>query len=114
VNGGRTDPEERIVQNEVSLRRVNEAIEAGRRTRDGPVPFVCECGMLGCNELVELTIDEYERVRTDGTRFIVHPGHRTPVDTPVEAGDGFDVVQKDEPGADLAERTDPRSDGRGR
>ena len=103
---------ERIVRNEVSLRRVNEAIEAGRRTRDGRVPFVFECGMLGCNEVIELTLEAYEDVRRDGARFVVQPGHRSEVDVLIETRDGFDVVEKREDApAEYARKTDPRSEG---
>jgi hypothetical protein len=110
--GAPSDTAQRIVRNEVSLRRVNEAIEAGRRTREGAVPFVCECGRLGCNEIVELSLDEYEEVRRDGARFIVLPGHATEVDVTVTPGDRYDVVRKREPGpAAAARRADPRSAG---
>jgi hypothetical protein len=103
---------ERIVRNEISLRRVNEAIEAGRRTRDGLVPFLCECGLLGCNEVIELTLDAYEDVRRDGARFVVLPGHRSEVDVLVENGGGYDVVAKREGApAAYARQADPRSPG---
>jgi hypothetical protein len=103
--------EDRIVANEVSLRNVNEAIEAGRRTRDGLAPFVCECGALGCNEVIELTIDDYERVRAHGTRFVVAPGHASRIDAVIAVADGYDVVEKrsSRPAAD-AERADPRQE----
>ena len=104
---------ERIVRNEVSLRGVNEAIEGGRRTRRGLVPFVCECGLLGCNEVIELTLEAYEDVRSDGARFIVQPGHRSEVDTLIATGEGYEVVQKREhEPAEYARRTDPRAAGR--
>jgi hypothetical protein len=59
---------------EVNRRRVNEAIERGERD-DGFAVFVCECGHLGCNTTVELSIDAYEAVRSDFDRFLVTPGH---------------------------------------
>jgi hypothetical protein len=100
---------ERIARNEVSLRRVNEAIEAGRRTRDGLVPFVCECGVLGCNDVIELTLAEYEEVRARGVRFVVLPGHKSEVDEVVEERGRYEIVEKVEArSAAYADRTDPR------
>jgi hypothetical protein len=104
--------DDRIVENEVALRRVNEAIEAGRRTRDGLIPFVCECGQLGCNAVIELELDEYERVRAFGDRFIVAHGHRSGVDEPITATERFEVVAKrDVAPAAYAERMNPRAEG---
>src|SRR6059058_5280591 len=75
------DPQgERIARNEAAYREVNEAIRAGRadQAADAPRPFVCECGRLGCNELVELTLGEYEAVRANPRRFLMLPGHEIP------------------------------------
>jgi hypothetical protein len=65
---------ERAAAAEVNGRRVNEAIERGTRGTDTAV-FVCECGNLGCNATVELSIAEYEEVRSGFERFLVKPGH---------------------------------------
>jgi hypothetical protein len=59
---------------EVNRRRVNEAIERGENG-NGVAVFVCECGHLGCNTTVELSIEAYESVRSDFDRFLVTPGH---------------------------------------
>src|SRR5690349_15560238 len=47
--------EERVAHNEVVVRRVNEAIEEGLVNRTGTTGFVCECGQLGCNTVLELS-----------------------------------------------------------
>jgi hypothetical protein len=105
------DTAARIVENEIALRRVNEAIQAGRRTRTGPVPFVCECGTIGCNEVIELTLDDYEDVRAHGARFVVAPGHHTEVDELVTGEAGYDIVEKLEVApAARAEQADPRAE----
>src|SRR5438270_6445411 len=74
------DQGERIARNEAAYRQVNEAIEAGRTAAavqdDTPRPFACECGQLGCNQLVELTIVEYESVRAGPRRFLMVEGHQ--------------------------------------
>lgn len=99
-----------MARNEATFRRVNEAIESGASGRDGPVGFICECGALGCNQIVELTTAEYEAVRADPLRFFVMHGHEiTEVEDVVESHDRYAVVVKKGEGAPVAEQTDPRS-----
>ena len=102
--------EEQLALNESTFRDVNEAIESGRGEREGLVPFVCECGRLGCAEVIEMTIAEYERVRGSGRRFAVLPGHVDPaVEHVVLEGDGYVVVEKHGDAAAAAEDLDPRA-----
>jgi hypothetical protein len=68
----------RIAHNQSLFREANERIEA---TAEGmglldPIPFVCECADPGCTEIVRLSLDDYETVRTHGRRFFVVPGHQ--------------------------------------
>jgi hypothetical protein len=100
--------EERIARNEATFREINEAIEDGRQTRAGLIGFLCECGVLGCNEVVELTIPEYEAVRVGSRRFFIRPGHETAVDKVVEVHDRYAVVVKTGLAGQLVERSDPR------
>jgi hypothetical protein len=65
--------ERSVASAEVSGRRVNEAIERGAE-QDAAV-FVCECGHLGCSTTIELSMVEYEAVRTNFDRFLLMPGH---------------------------------------
>ena len=102
---------ERITVNETLSRRVNEGIEEGRRERRGLVPFVCECGILGCNDIVELTLVEYESVRAGSRCFLVAPGHGAGFDVVRHQERRYDVVRKpDGPLGELADRTDPRKE----
>jgi hypothetical protein len=101
--------EEQVAVNEVTFRNVNEGIEEGRNERAGLVPFVCECGVIGCNAIVELTLREYEGVRAGARCFLVAPGHGAPFDEVRRDGSRYRVVRKPEgPLGDLAVRTDPR------
>jgi hypothetical protein len=102
----------RAASAEVNGRRVNEAIERGTGAARKAV-FVCECGNLGCTETVELTIAEYEAVRSSFDRFLVVPGHEIEaVEDVVESHDGYLVVVKREPrAAALAAATDDRDGG---
>jgi hypothetical protein len=103
--------DEQIALNESTFRDVNEAIEAGRRERVGLVPFVCECGRLGCTSVVELTLREYEDIRADSRCFLVVPGHEAEFEEARSEDPRYSVVVKPEgPLGDIADRTDPRRD----
>jgi hypothetical protein len=104
--------QDRIARNEVTYRDVNEAIDAGRadRASDAPRPYMCECGLLECNDLVELTAGEYEAVRANPKRFFMVNGHEIPdVEHVVERHERYTVAEKDDLGAKVAAENDPRS-----
>jgi len=85
---------QRAANAEANGRRINEAIERGEGDAVAAV-FVCECGYLGCNATVELSIADYEAVRTDFDRFLVVPGHEMEaVDEVVERHERHLVVVK--------------------
>jgi hypothetical protein len=99
---------ERIGRNEDLFRKVNDQIEGVNEafgTITGTMSILCECGMLECIEHIDLTVDEYRRLRTDPRRFAVMPGHELPdVERVVERHDGWFVVEKAEgDAAQLAE-----------
>lgn len=96
---------------EVNGRQVNEAIERGTREA-GAAVFVCECGKLGCTETVELTISDYEDVRSGFERFLVIPGHELEeIEDVVERHDTYFVVAKrDHQAVAIAAAADDRDD----
>ena len=101
----------RAAANEATIRDVNEGIERGQwpGEEDSPVGFRCECAQLGCNQLIELTVREYEEIRANPRRFVVVPGHEHPeVETVVESRRGYVIVEKLDQAAKVAERHDPR------
>ncbi len=105
--------QERMSANESVFREINEGIERGQwpGEEDAPIGFRCECARLGCNELVELSVRDYERVRSDARRFIVVPGHERPeVEVVVDRTGGYLVVEKVDQAAVKAAESDPRSD----
>jgi hypothetical protein len=102
-------PAERVARNEATARSVNEAIESGRVSRDELSPFVCECGQLGCNAVVEMPMAEYEAVRAHPRNFVLVPGHKAPADEVVTDGGDYQVVAKQGVAGRIAEETDPRS-----
>jgi hypothetical protein len=103
--------ERRVGRNQALFRQANEAIEQGLwpgETR-GLIRFRCECALLDCQEVVEISLPEYESVRASARWFAVVPGHELPeVETVVEHHDGFVVVEKHGEAARQAERDDPR------
>jgi hypothetical protein len=101
----------RAAANEATIRDVNEGIERGQwpGEEDTPVGFRCECARLGCNQLVELTVREYEEIRANPRRFVVVPGHEfDEVETVVESRGGYVIVEKQDQAAEVAEQHDPR------
>jgi hypothetical protein len=104
--------QERFVRNESLFREVNERIADVNEDVEveDETEFLCECGNENCLETVRLTRTDYERIRADGTRFVLKPGHEEEsVETVVERTPEFIViVKRGEPGEDAEER-DPRS-----
>ena len=104
--------EERLAQNEVLFRSVNEAIEQQALRFGGmndEYEFICECSMADCLERVSLTLGRYEHVRASGMRFVVVPGHaQAAVELVVESPPGYDLVEKDGAAGVVAEHEDPR------
>lgn len=108
------DRKRRIGRNEALFREVNERVEALSGTftsTEQPMQLLCECGNESCFEKVELTREEYERLRADSATFAIIPGHEEPdVETVVEEHERYVIVRK-RPGEpeQIAEQLDPRS-----
>jgi hypothetical protein len=97
---------------ETVFRDVNEAIDRGNwpGDEDKPSAYRCECGRLDCSELLPMTPEAYERIRSDPCRFLVLPGHENPqIETVVERRPSYVVVEKRGEAGTIAEATDPRS-----
>jgi hypothetical protein len=102
---------QRVAANEAVLREVNEGIERGQwpGEEDQAIGFRCECARLGCNSMVELTVADYERVRSHPRRFVIVPGHELPeAEDIVESEPGYVVVEKRDQAGGVADATDPR------
>ena len=100
---------QRVAMNEAAFRKVNEGMEVGQDAA-GLLTFVCECGRLGCSQLIQLTRAEYEDVRDNPRRFAILAGHEIPeAEEIVERHDRYLVVEKHgDPEAEVVEHTDPR------
>jgi hypothetical protein len=99
----------RQAHNESLFREVNERIAKLGENADGTIEFMCECGEEGgCGQRVRVTLDVYERVRSQDDRFVVRPGHETPeIERAVEWTDDYVVVDKI-PAAEPYVADDPR------
>src|SRR5215203_4270663 len=94
------DRQVRAAQNQALFREVNERIESLNErvaAEAATVQFVCECADQTCSDPVAVTPAEYERVRADGSHFIVAPAEAhyvAGVERLVEKRDRFWVVEK--------------------
>lgn len=91
---------ERIKANNARFRDANERIrnradELGVEMQR--IPFLCECPVEDCMEIVHLTQGEYAAVRARPQRFMTAVGHELaeePVGEVVAREDGYVVVEK--------------------
>ena len=109
---------ERLARNQTLFREVNERIQylgevnerIGYSAEGATSEFVCECSSTECISTIELTVVEYERVRSNPTWFVIKPDHDlVQIERVVSRDDGFSVVERlilEE----YMQETDPRSD----
>ena len=105
--------QEEAARNQAFFREINERVgELQQRYEQlaTGARWVCECADLSCTEMVEMTLDEYEDVRSNANRFVVRPDHvYEGVERVVESTDRFWLVGKIEQAAAVAAELDPRS-----
>jgi 5-bromo-4-chloroindolyl phosphate hydrolysis protein len=104
---------ESAAENEAEARYANENLEQAQQyLRPGKyLQIICECGRTGCGELLAITDEEYQELRSDPIHFAISRGHLIPeVDQVVRENDRFVTVAK-RPGAAeaIAREEDPRS-----
>jgi hypothetical protein len=108
------DSEARKGENEAWFRELNERLEdraLERQSPDGADEFqiVCECAREECAVRITISVDEYERVRSNPTAFIVVTGHDEPdVERVVEAEPGHEIIEKFGGAGLVAQAEDPR------
>jgi hypothetical protein len=103
---------EQRAANESRFREANEKLErkvVKLSITESRTPYFCECDDPRCISILQLTIPEYEAVRSKPTRFVITPGHDADPDRVVEQHDGFNVVEKTGEEAKLVKEQDPRS-----
>ena len=106
-----TQSEERAARNEVLFREANEKLSDKRKELElgGETPFLCECGDPGCTELVRLSVEQYEHVRSRAGWFLIASGHDAGEARVVEenAG-GYAIVEKSGVAGRIAKEENPR------
>jgi hypothetical protein len=105
--------EVRMATTEAIYRNVNERIaESAKRFDADEAEFVCECSDRACTHRIEATLDDYERVRREATRFLLVPGHEDErVERVVERRGRFSIVDKFEATvAATVRRLNPRAE----
>jgi hypothetical protein len=106
-------PETRKARNEALFREVNERIrEAADRLGGARYEhdFLCECFDARCRDHVRLTLEEYERVRAAGNRFVVAPGHiASEIEHVVTARADHVLIEKTGEAGRVAAELDPRA-----
>ena len=105
--------ERRAAKNQALFREANER---EREINDSGLwlAFVCECAGEACVEQIELTPEEYEKIRENPTHFAIAPGDRhvvPDVERVVAQHQRYWVVDKVGVAGAVAERLDPRSRG---
>jgi hypothetical protein len=105
--------EERIALNDSTFRAANEQIAnyASDHEFVEQVPFICECATESCFAVVDLSLAEYEEVRSSPTRFFVASGHQGSEGdvTMLEDRERYVLVEKGGRAAEIATDLDPRS-----
>jgi len=91
----------KLAINQSRFRDSNERLRksAGRYGFESPdrLPFMCECADPGCFEIVVLSLQEYERLRSHPSWFLLVAGHEDAATTHeriLEAEDGYVIVEK--------------------
>ena len=81
---------------EDDFRNANDAIAEQARDRDweATVPFLCECSDRHCFGRLDLTLAEYEKIRSQPQRYVVCLGHEVPDALLMERGNRFAIVEK--------------------
>jgi hypothetical protein len=91
---------ERIQRNNSVFRDANERIRTAVEEYDHGlerIPFLCECPVEDCVEIVPLTEKQYRAIRANTRRYLTavgHEGAEAPVGRVVAREDGYVVVEK--------------------
>jgi hypothetical protein len=84
------------VQPEDVFRSANDRIaEKGRELGwRFPVPFLCECGDTRCFARLELTLEDFDDLRSHPQRYLTAPGHELPGAVVIERTESVALAEK--------------------
>ncbi|MCW2961243.1 MAG: hypothetical protein JWM25_1023 [Thermoleophilia bacterium] len=102
--------QQRKADNEEVLRAVLDRAAPARDNVSGEIVALrCECPDFDCTEILELTVAQYDKVRSAPARFVVAPGHEIDTDVVVAQRPDHVIVEKQEIEGRLAVVLDERS-----
>ena len=110
------DRQARAAENQALFREVNERVKDVNdrfHAYTSLSDWVCECANDACVQRIEMTGQEYEKVRSAGERFFVAPSeaHLWPdVERVLERRENYWIVVKIGLAAEVASAADPRAD----
>jgi hypothetical protein len=90
----------RIQHNNDVFRDANERIREAATKYDHrleQIPFLCECPVEDCVEVIPLTEEQYEVIRADPKHYMTAVGHEAaeaPLGRVIARTDGYVVVEK--------------------
>jgi hypothetical protein len=91
---------ERIQRNNEIFREANEGIRKAARKYNHEleqIPFLCECPVEDCVDVIPLTEEQYAAVRANPRHYMTVVGHEAfeaPVGEVVARNDGYVIVEK--------------------
>jgi hypothetical protein len=105
------DRDRRLALNQAIFREVNDRIAEVATGLVNPDPvryeFFCECSDTDCTDRLELTLGEYESLRSNSTWFVVTPGHDIPrIEQIVRRNDRYEIVTKLDEAGEIAAAAD--------
>lgn len=91
---------ERIQRNNETFREANERISTRAQELGVDlerIPFICECPVEDCVEIIHLTPAQYSEIRANPDWYVTVNGHESaerPVGEVVARHDGYVVIEK--------------------
>jgi hypothetical protein len=84
------------VQPEDVFRNANERVADKARELEllPPIPFLCECSDTRCFAHIQLSLGEFDEVRSRPETYLIVPGHQVTAAFLIEEDDRFALVEK--------------------
>jgi hypothetical protein len=100
----------RVAKTESAFRDVNERIaDSAQQIGLEEATLVCECADPECGHPLAAPLEDYERVRADGARFLITPQHEEiEHEHVVETRAGYRIIEKLRAVGSAARRLNPR------
>ena len=97
MTGTGSDAPQAQIEIEELFRQINDRVSQARNGASAVSTFLCECASLGCFDLIELTAEEYRRLRVNPLTFAVRPeaAHlTTEIERVLSKEAGYWIVQR--------------------